>query len=285
MAASAHAWSKLAHAEKHLAQLKEEVGRYQETPPYVPRIGPSVDPQLVPEAATYDLPDYMAIQVVVDVFIPPPPTIALIAGDVLFNARASLDYLAWQMVLASEAEPNRSTYFPILLQDDRGEPGKHSRLLQPRAEARFTTILDGLQPYGSKDPAHHPLWVLHDLNRIDKHRHLSVLATVAGNYQITAELPNGDVIKRQAQAIYRKEKGEMKRIPLQDGAPLGGFSREEIGRIPHTEVKVHCEPNVEVVLGDPGTNTRVTASLTDQLDELLSFIKTTVFPPLTRLLP
>jgi hypothetical protein len=278
------AWSKLGHAEKHLGVLDDEVIRYQERPPHVPRIQPSADPQIVPEATTYDLPDYLAIQVVVSEFIPPPPIIALVAGDVLFNARASLDYLAWQMVHASGTEPNESTQFPVFRKTGEGNPDRHPHLLQPGAEERFLTVLDRLQPYQCREPESHPLWVLHNLNRIDKHRHLNVLVTAASDYRMTAELPDGKVIERHAKAIYRKERGEMKRIPLQDGAPLGGFSRAEIGPIPHTEVKVDCEPKVEVVLGELGTDERGTASITDQLGELLSFIRTTVFPPLIHLL-
>ena len=44
---------------------------------------------------------------------PPPQELALCLGDALHNFRASLDYLAKQMVLLAGSVPNRSTGFPI----------------------------------------------------------------------------------------------------------------------------------------------------------------------------
>src|SRR5207244_1463826 len=46
--------------------------------------------------------------------------------------------------------------------------------------------IDGLQPYKRVDPSRDPLWLIHDMDRIDKHREL-VLAVYSMSVNIRAE--------------------------------------------------------------------------------------------------
>lgn len=41
------------------------------------------------------------------------------------------------------------------------------------------TIIEGLQPYHGEDPSMHPLWVLNEYSRIDRHRTLSVMYSLS----------------------------------------------------------------------------------------------------------
>jgi hypothetical protein len=40
--------------------------------------------------------------------------LALIFGDMLYNLRAALDYIAWQLVLVNRGQPGRHTSFPCV---------------------------------------------------------------------------------------------------------------------------------------------------------------------------
>ena len=49
------------------------------------------------------------------------------------------------------------------------------RTLPEEAQA----IIEGLQPYHGDDPSMHPLWVLNEYSRIDRHRTLSVMYSLS----------------------------------------------------------------------------------------------------------
>ena len=105
----------------------------------------------------------------------PPARFSTILGDCLQNLRASLDYLAWALVLVNHHTPNDGTYFPIYRNGHR--PGKHFRPkcltgVDPKAIA----IIERLQPnYGGQNPDLHLLWFLRELSNHDKHREINVV--------------------------------------------------------------------------------------------------------------
>jgi hypothetical protein len=96
-------------------------------------------------------------------------------GEFLHNTRSALDHLAWQLVLRSGGKPSGATNFPILTQAPTTKrqgtdplPNVTGGVSQ---EAR--AVIDEAQPYKwSVRARHHPLWVLHQLWNIDKHRHV-----------------------------------------------------------------------------------------------------------------
>ena len=45
---------------------------------------------------------------------PPLEQFALVFGDILYNLRASLDYIVWQLVEVNGATPTSSTSFPCV---------------------------------------------------------------------------------------------------------------------------------------------------------------------------
>ncbi len=58
-----------------------------------------------------------------------PPVLSAIIGDALHNLRVSLDYLAWQLVLATGEKPPTSgrggTSFPVCKKPRNAEDGSH----------------------------------------------------------------------------------------------------------------------------------------------------------------
>lgn len=95
----------------------------------------------------------------------PPPIPAhwpLVVGDIVHNARTALDHAAWQLHLAAGLRPDRTTSFGMLLapQDD-----------PPWAELPIDlrNALEREQPYATSSEIH-PARLIHELDRIDKHR-------------------------------------------------------------------------------------------------------------------
>ncbi len=97
-----------------------------------------------------------------------PPEIAVVFGEVLFNLRSALDQLAFALCPTAGLPPGTigNIYFPIA-----DSPAKYvtagaevKRLAKPEA----VKVLDRVQPYKGGDGE--ILWVLEQLNNIDKHR-------------------------------------------------------------------------------------------------------------------
>jgi hypothetical protein len=99
--------------------------------------------------------------------------VGAIAGDVIHNLRAALDYLAWQLVLVSGNLPTRRTGFPI-----EEVQGSELPQIAPGVSHEMRACLDAVQPYKRTPrgkPANHPLAALHDLDIADKHHELIVV--------------------------------------------------------------------------------------------------------------
>lgn len=113
----------------------------------------------------------------------PGPDWSLMVGDSVQNMRAALDHCTW--ALSSREVRNRrpnEIEFPIFDSRAKYSSGKAKRLRGVPDEA--VAIIDTLQPsaYGNQNPHFHPLWLLHDLARIDRHRQIHVaLMAVQGS--------------------------------------------------------------------------------------------------------
>ena len=100
-------------------------------------------------------------------------------GDVLHNLRATLDYLAWELVDShSPGQGTSGTEFPIFMDSDlfeRSAPRK-TKGMAPRAIA----VVERLQPFNESPRDLHRsenrLWVLQSLVSTDKHRTLTLTA-------------------------------------------------------------------------------------------------------------
>jgi len=139
-------------------------------------------------------------------WIDPPPfpadEVSLLVGDCLQCYRSALDHLAFELASAFTIpltdDFSKASEFPIF--GDRagsgstdfnrrrskgsraGDPAPGSGLakiagIDPNAQ----TIIEGLQPYmRGQSFEDNPLWWLQELNRLDKHRLLHLLAASAG---------------------------------------------------------------------------------------------------------
>jgi hypothetical protein len=124
---------------------------------------------------------------------PPVDPWSLLIGDSLHNLRSALDALAFALAGAyTKPLPDdiaESSEFPIFGDEDRqgntgvgstrfhkttkkGDPAPGSGLVKIRGwDQAAQAILEGLQPYHRGNVYRsHPLWILHELDRINKHR-------------------------------------------------------------------------------------------------------------------
>jgi hypothetical protein len=113
------------------------------------------------------------------------PKWSLIIGELLYNLRSALDHLAWQLVLLDGKTPGKKTQFPIFSKQRVNEDGEPvpAQLRPPVRNPKILAALDECQPYRGADGAtvpyrNSPLWQLHRLNIIDKHRLLLVVVCV-----------------------------------------------------------------------------------------------------------
>jgi len=102
----------------------------------------------------------------------PPIGWSIIVGDIAFNLRSALDHLAWQLARLTTQKPYSRTEFPIFdSTDDFKKSGiPKMRNIPPKAQQ----VIETLQPYHRGDWADvDHLWLLHEINRIDKHREIT----------------------------------------------------------------------------------------------------------------
>jgi hypothetical protein len=179
----------------------------------------------------------------------PPDWISLIVGDVLYNLRSALDHLVCQLAIRNGREDRcRCTQFPIF----KSTPKKMSDFrdyIRPAGQDAMT-IIEGLQPYKRGDEetaAAEDLWVLSELNNIDKHR-LIILTAV--NVRFT-QAHFIDRITGERQVLPVKNMPNFQR--LEEGAELPHFTAIfENGKVPSSEVDVYLEAERTIVFHQTG---------------------------------
>lgn len=137
----------------------------------------------------------------------PPESWALVAGDVIQNARAALDHAVWALVVKRKGENfalanYRQIQFPI--GDDPGRFPEQALLNLGLKEQVVAAIRD-VQPFNHLKPHIHALWFLRELSNIDKHRmlHLIVLIPEGLRLQTAPPIPNGKLTIETRGALYK----------------------------------------------------------------------------------
>jgi hypothetical protein len=145
------------------------------------------------------------------------PDWSVIVGEILYNLRSALDHLAWQLVILDGGTPGYKTQFPILKALSKG--GLAAAQLRP--SIRNSAILEALErvqrhrgPDGNPAPLYDsPLWQLHRLNIIDKHRLLLVVVCVLDVDNMWWGLDDNDP----------RPSAELVIEPVEEGATVASF--------------------------------------------------------------
>jgi len=215
---------------------------------------------------------------------PVPPTIALIVGDAAHNLRSTLDQRALELAVSYHgAQPvpvdiEADSEFPIFPYatsrgalgsdlfsklDKKGHPvhgsGVHKlRGINPDA----IRDIEGKQPYhrGPTDFATDPLWVIHELDRIDKRRRVNVTEWTAAGLKMGIQ---------SAEHIHIRRMGHTG--PIEDGTELAAF------KATNAQFKVDATREIAFAQGGPAQNDSVVSAL----EALRDYISGTIFPLLT----
>jgi hypothetical protein len=175
-------------AVEHGNELLREISNFLETNPY--EVAHEYDTQPLPNEFPPGPPVIGIHRYRAKVLSEVPDRISILAGDVLKDLRSALDYVAWQMALATTADPPQTTAFPIFAKEK----------LYLRDRARFIgaidpaihPVFDSVQPYHAGDNTlDHPLWVLHRMANDDKHKVPHVVGSLP--VSVGSERPSPDV--------------------------------------------------------------------------------------------
>ncbi len=184
---------KIQRASKHINELHGVVQEFKKTNPY--KVDSKRDPQTGEHIVYIHSAD------------PIPPTIPIIAGDVIQNLYSSLDYLASKLVIANGNKPTSKTAFPITknIPTTKDEVARYEgQVSGMRQEVK--DLLKGMNLYRG---ANNSFWRLHKLNNINKHRSL-----VTMGFQPSSFGAWGDLIDQVKMNFGPLEQGsEVARFP------------------------------------------------------------------------
>jgi hypothetical protein len=152
---------KLQRAEEHLGQLRSEHDRFiKERNPY--RMIREADPE----------PGFYVWRVKIVEQAPLEKWSSLV-GEFAHALRSALDHTAYELVRINKPAFEFSE-FPIFKHPGKWKDGHASKL--PGVETDVLTVVEGLQPYHG-DGELDALWLVHQLDIIDKHRRLNLVSS------------------------------------------------------------------------------------------------------------
>ncbi len=177
-----------------------------------------------------------------------PPDVAMPVGDAVHNLRSSLDHLVCQLAMAAgNAAACTRTQFPIFAQNTSDNVKRIERLIGP-VSPNAQAAIKALQPYQRRpaDPTSDLLWILSELDIIDKHRLLFVARPhfTALRLRVTVD-GKTDVLTPSNHPQWQPLKFGTEPFRIRLMIP---WDRTK----PQTEVKVEAEPMVGVVFHQTG---------------------------------
>ena len=122
-----------------------------------------------------------------------------LVGEFLHDHRSSLDHLAWLLVVLNNGTPTEDTTFPTLRVGPT--PNKKGVQAPPHVvggvSATALAIIEEAQPYKwEADYTRHPLYLLHELWNVDKHRHIVAKGSRLDEFTIPFGTPRFDFTLR-----------------------------------------------------------------------------------------
>lgn len=224
-------FEKLNRANQNILNLQSEIDTFIQTSKYP--VIPQVDKEMALEAIAYHR------QRVI------PLRFSVLAGEIIHHLRSCLDHIAWHF---STPEYRRDKFRKIEFPIFKERPVKSDDIARYEGKVKGITrsdiraLIDHLQPYKSTDPEDYVLWVINDMDIIDKHRELILCSSFpAVQTRISVELqldlikrhlshkrgePNSppvdfmDEVKRNTQIVPRiafKQLGRREDAPLAEG--------------------------------------------------------------------
>lgn len=248
-------WLKIKRAREHLKSLDHSIASYFASKPY----------RTFREFAPHTEKGWLIRGITITQ--EPPEQISLIGGDAVQNLRASLDYIAHQLVAANGGTPSKRTSFPIFESRtlyNQAVSNRQKRAIDLRGISDLALAeIERLQPYQrGNDAADHPLWLLKELSDIDKHRRLHItVAHVSGIDYVRWKLPIG---------LFAGIGGDTNRVATEDDAVLANSFWFPSG-MEEGEVEMYLLRSLVVVFEEVGKLRR--APVPKLLAEIISFLE------------
>ena len=129
---------------------------------------------------------------------PLDPTLPLMVGDCVHNARSALDHVVYQLALLNNAPKDAAakTSFPVCLTPKEFKNATKGKIAPFVSSAAFAEI-ERLQPYKTGNKENDLLWILSQLDIIDKHRLLIVAETQTRPTAFKITTPEGEPLLAQ----------------------------------------------------------------------------------------
>jgi hypothetical protein len=150
-----------------------------------------------------------------------PECIALIAGDAAHNVRSALDHFAWAAV--SPGERGRQTYFPVWSSSPAPPPAKWRKQVSQQMNGATAELIEAVQKLEAWETGRDSLlWVIHELDRVDKHRLLLPVAVAFTGIGLDGDSYELTVVKKYSgvKAARPLVLAPREWIPLKEGKIL-----------------------------------------------------------------
>jgi len=173
----------------------------------------------------------------------PTPALPLLIGDCIHNLRSALDHLVYQLALQNGAamKAAEQTFFPIYLTEAKFNERVKS-LVKPHISSTALTEIVKCQPYCAYDvPEEADIWILSQLDIIDKHRLLVVADQKVAVTKFTVIVPTGE--------RFHQVMTELKWKPMKDGTELLRF---DLSKPVPSQVDVHVQLMTTVQIDKTG---------------------------------
>jgi hypothetical protein len=160
---------KLERADENIVNLHSEITQFFEACEY-PVLPEPYDEPRWQQAVDY----HKNLQV--------PKRFSVLTGEIVHHLRSCLDHIVWHFSSpGARRDHENALEFPVFrLPMTKDEGKRFKRKIQGISSNRVLALIEELQPYhGGDDAINHPICIVHDMDRFDKHRELVIVTSCA----------------------------------------------------------------------------------------------------------
>jgi len=162
-------FQRLKRADEDIVNLSNEITRFFESSKY----------PVIPEANTkewQEATDYHKNLAI-------PLRFSVLSGEIIHHLRSCLDNIAWHFSCTQyRLDHETAISFPIVASKPttKKEIASYKRKIEGITKINVRNLIESVQPYQRGDDAiDDPLLIVHDMDRFDKHRELTIIGSVA----------------------------------------------------------------------------------------------------------
>jgi hypothetical protein len=102
-----------------------------------------------------------------------PPRFSVLAGEIIHQLRSCFDHIVW-LFSTGPKQNDMPVDFPVFTQEptSQKELARFNGKIQRVTNLGARSLIEGLQPHKSSDPLDDPLFIIHQLDIVDKHQEL-----------------------------------------------------------------------------------------------------------------